>query len=43
MEMLFLHYFPGLRLSDFDRPNGFPADRWDVGKQLVQIWMKRGE
>jgi hypothetical protein len=43
MEMLFLHYFPSLRLSDFETPNGFPADRWDTGVQLIRLWMKQGK
>lgn len=42
MQMLFLHYFPGLRLSDFEPPNDFPADRWDTGKAMIESWMKRG-
>jgi hypothetical protein len=42
MEMLFLRYFPGLRLADFETPNGFPADRWDFGKSMIKAWMDRG-
>lgn len=39
--LLFLHYFPGLSLSDFDTPNGFPADLWDAGKQFIDMWRAR--
>lgn len=42
MELLFLRYFPGLSRADFQSPNGFPADLWDVGKALIESWMKRG-
>jgi hypothetical protein len=40
--LLFLHYFPGLSLADFETPNGFPVDLWDAGKVLIDAWMKRG-
>lgn len=42
MELLFLRYFPGLSLADFRTPNGFPADLWDSGKAMIEMWMKRG-
>lgn len=42
MELLFLRYFPGLSLSDFQTPAGFPADLWDAGKVMIEHWMKRG-
>jgi hypothetical protein len=42
MQLLFLRYFPGLSLADFETPNGFPVDLWDVGKVMVESWMKRG-
>ena len=42
MELLFLRYFPGLTLADFQSPNGFPADLWDVGKALIKSFMERG-
>lgn len=40
--MLFLHFFPGLSKADFDRPEGFPIDQWEIGKQLINSWTKRG-
>ena len=42
MQLLFLRYFPGLSLADFSTPNGFPADLWDTGKAMIEVWMKRG-
>jgi hypothetical protein len=40
--LLFLRYFPGLSLADFEVPNGFPVDLWDSGKALIEAWQKRG-
>jgi hypothetical protein len=42
MQLLFLRYFPGLSMADFETANGFPLDLWDAGKALITEWMKRG-